>query len=67
MYISRCDIPRKSTILMYNLDRIPNKTIHSIRQCSKNRNGKQIDCQRVLLEEEARFLKHRTKQVEIRL
>lgn len=67
MYIPRTDIGRKSNIRMYNLDRIPDKTVHTIRVYKRNKNSRQIDCQHVLLEEEARFLKKRTQQTEIRL
>lgn len=58
----RFDIPRKSTVAMYNLNRIPAKTIHAIRVYNRNHNSRQIDCQKVLLQENARFLRKEAKE-----
>lgn len=68
MYITRTDIGRKSTVAMYNLDKIPAKILHNIRVYSKNRNSRQVNCERHLLKQEAWLLKHRQKELpEIKL
>lgn len=67
MYIIRTDVGRKSNIKMYNLDKIPAKTLHNIRVYSKNRNSRQIDIERHLLKQDAWLLKHKPKLPEIKL